>query len=273
MATTADADAATGSKKNRGRDRRMSLSGHLKELRRRLFICAIAIVVAMIGAYFLTEYILDFLTWPIETVREKLGDDFSRLTFSAISDAFNIRMRLSFAVGLVLAAPIWIWQIWAFIMPGLKKREIIYSLSFLGAAIPLFFGGVVTAVLVMPNLIVLMSEFVPEGIAASQIYDANTYLDFILKLILTVGIAYVLPLFLVGLNLAGVMRAKTILKGWRIALVACLVFGMLASPPSDLLTMCILAAILFLLYMAAGVVSWFFDRAKRRRNPELFVEV
>lgn len=250
----------------------MSLGGHLKELRRRLFICAIAVVVAMIGAYFLTEYILDFLTWPIELVREKLGDDFSRLTFSAISDAFNIRMRLSFAVGIVLAAPVWIWQIWAFVMPGLKKKEIIYSVSFMAAAIPLFFGGCVTAVLVMPNLIVLMSEFVPDGVAASQIYDANQYLDFVLKLVLIVGIAFVLPLFLVGLNLAGVLRAKAILRGWRVAIVACLVFGMLASPPSDLLTMCILAAILFVLYMAAGVVAWFFDRRRRRRNPELWVE-
>lgn len=251
----------------------MSLGGHLKELRRRLFICAVAVIVAMIVAYFLTEYILDFLTWPIDTVRDRLGDDFTRLTFSTISDAFNIRLRLSFVVGIVLSAPIWLWQIWGFVMPGLKKREIIYSLSFVGTAIPLFFGGCVVAVLVMPNIIVLLSEFVPEGITASQIYDANTYLDFILKLVLIVGVAFVLPLFLVGLNLADVMRAKTILKGWRIAVVVCLVFGMLASPPTDILTMCILAAILFVLYMAAGAVAWFFDRHKRKKNPELFVEL
>lgn len=251
----------------------MSLGGHLKELRNRLFISAIALVVAMIAAYFATEYIIDFLIRPIETVRDKLGDDFTRLTFSAISDGFNIKIRLAFAVGLVASAPVWLWQIWAFVMPGLKKKEIVYTISFLGAAIPLFFGGCYVAMLIMPNLVVLMAEFVPAGIPASQIYDANTYLDFVLKLVLICGIAFVLPLFLVGLNLAGMISGKAILQGWRFALVACLVFGMLASPPTDLLTMCILAAILFVLYMAAAVVALLFDRRKKKKHPELFVEL
>lgn len=250
----------------------MSLGGHLKELRKRLLIAIIALIVGMIVSFILTDWIIQFLIRPIEIVREELGDDFTRLTYQNITGAFDMRMRISFAVGIVISAPVWLWQVWAFVMPGLKRREIYYTIGFMGAAIPLFFGGCFVALMVMPNVIAIMSQFVPQETFASQIYEAKSYYDFVLKLVVIVGIAFVLPVFLVALNLAGIMRGRTILKGWRVAILVCLVFGMLASPPADMITMLILAGILFVLYMAAGLVSLLFDRAKRRKNPDLFVE-
>ncbi|MGO1769034.1 MAG: twin-arginine translocase subunit TatC [Microbacterium sp.] len=255
------------------RDRRMTLAAHLKELRKRLVIALIALVVGMIVSFILTDYIIDFLIQPVELVRDRLDDEFSRLTYTSIADAFNMRMRIAFAVGLVVSAPVWLWQIWAFIMPGLKRREIVYSFAFMAAAIPLFFGGCVVALLVMPNVIVMMSQFVPQEEFASQIYEANSYYDFVLKLVVIVGVAFVLPVFLVALNLAGVLRGKTIIRSWRGSLIVCLVFGMLASPPADVVTMLILAGILYVLYLAAAVVALLFDRRKRRKNPDLFVEL
>ncbi len=157
------------------RDRRMTLAAHLKELRKRLVIALIALVIGMIVSFILTDYIIDFLIQPVELVRDRLDDEFSRLTYTSIADAFNMRMRIAFAVGLVVSAPVWLWQIWAFIMPGLKRREIVYSFAFMAAAIPLFFGGCVVALLVMPNVIVMMSQFVPQEEFASQIYEANSY--------------------------------------------------------------------------------------------------
>nr|WP_105565530.1 twin-arginine translocase subunit TatC [Microbacterium halophytorum] len=250
----------------------MSLGGHLKELRKRLFIALIALVVGMIVSFIVTDWIIGFLIRPIEIVSENLGDDFTRLTYQDITGAFDMRLRISFAIGIVISAPVWLWQIWAFIMPGLKRREIYYTIGFLGAAIPLFFAGCAVALMVMPNVIRIMSEFVPQEAFASQIYEAKSYYDFVLKLVVIVGVAFVLPVFLVALNLAGIMRGRTILRGWRIAILVCLVFGMLASPPADMITMLVLAGILFVLYMTAGVVSLLFDRAKRKKNPELFVE-
>lgn len=254
------------------RERRMTLAAHLKELRRRLVIALIALVVGMIISFVLTDYIIDFLIRPVELVRDNLDDDFSRLTYTSIADAFNMRMRISLVVGLVISAPVWLWQIWAFIMPGLKRREIIYSIAFMAAAIPLFFGGCVVALLVMPNVIVMMSQFVPQEEFASQIYEANSYYDFVLKLVVVVGVAFVLPVFLVALNLAGVLRGRTIMRSWRGALIACLVFGMLASPPADMVTMMILAGILYVLYLAAAVVAMLSDRRRRKRDPDLYVE-
>ncbi|WP_308421660.1 twin-arginine translocase subunit TatC [Microbacterium album] len=251
------------------RDRRMSLAGHLMELRRRLMIAAIGLVVGMVIAFIVTDPVIDFLLRPIELVAGELGDDFTRLTYTGPTSAFDMRLRISFAIGIVLSAPVWLWQIWAYVMPGLTRREVRYTVGFMAAAIPLFFGGCVVAVMLLPNVLLVMASFVPDAQFASQFYESSGYYDFVFKMITIVGIAFVLPVFLVALNLAGVVDGRAVLKGWRPAFVIALVFGMLASPPADMVTMLILAVILFALYMAAAVVCLAFDRRKRKRDPEL----
>lgn len=269
---TPDADATAGEEEP-SRDRKMTLAGHLRELRKRLMIAAIALIVGMIVSFILTDYVIAFLVQPIELVFEQLDDEFNRLAYTSITGPFDMRLRISFAIGLVISAPVWLWQIWAFVMPGLKKKERWYTVGFMSAAIPLFFGGCAVGLMVLPNIIMIMSSFVPEDALASQIYEASTYYAFVFRLIIVVGVAFVLPVFLVALNLAGVLSGKSILKGWRVGLIVTLVFGMLASAPTDIVTMLVLAAILFALYMAAGVVSLLFDRRRRKRNPDTFVEV
>lgn len=254
-------------------DRRMTLAGHLRELRRRLMIATIALVVGMVVSFFLTDFVIAVLVQPIEEVFARLGDEFNRLAYTSITGAFDMRLRISFAIGLVISAPIWLWQLWAFVMPGLKKKEKWYTVGFLAAAIPLFFAGCAVALMVLPNVIMIFSSFVPAETQASQIYEASAYYGFVFRLIIIVGVAFVLPVFLVALNLAGILSGKSILNGWRVGLIVTLVFGMLASPPTDIITMLVLAAILFVLYMAAGVLSLLFDRRRRKKNPDTFVEV
>ena len=115
-------------------------------------------------------------------------------------------MRIAFAIGLLISAPVWLWQVWAFVMPGLTKKETQYTWGFLGAAIPLFFGGCTVAFFVLPHVIEIMAGFVPTGMA--QFFDYATYYDFVFKFLLVLGIAFVLPVFLVALNLAGVVSGK-----------------------------------------------------------------
>lgn len=255
------------------REKRMTLAGHLLELRRRLMIAALALVVGMVVAYFLTDWVIEWLVYPIREVAEQLGDDFTRLTYSTITGPFDMRIRISFAIGIIISAPVWLWQIWAFIMPGLKKKEIQYTVGFMAAAIPLFFGGCAVAIYLLPRLILVMSEFVPDEQFASQFYDYKAYYDFVFKLITIVGVAFVLPVFLVALNLAGVVSGKSILKGWRFAVIISLVIGMFASSPADVISMVVLGLILFVLYLAAAIVSLLFDRRKRKQNPDLYIEV
>ncbi len=246
----------------------MSLGAHLIELRKRLVISAIALVVAMVVAFLVTDPVIELITEPIRMVAESRGEGASvELMFSTVTSAFDLRFRMAFAIGILLSAPVWLWQVWAFIMPGLTRKEVRYTVGFVAAAVPLFFAGAATGYLVMPNIVKLMAEFVPDGSAA--FYEATYYYDFVFKLLLFVGIAYVLPVFLVALNLAGIMSGRGILKGWRIAVLVAVTFSALATPPADVVSTFLLAGILTLLFFLAAGLSMIFDRRKHKREAAL----
>ena len=187
--------------------------------------------------------------------------------FSTVTSAFDLKLRMSFAIGLLISAPIWMWQIWAFIMPGLTRKEVRYTVGFLAAAIPLFFAGCYVGLVVMPHIVEIMSSFVPEG--AASFYDAQYYYDFVFKLLIVIGVAFVLPVFLVALNLAGIMSGKEILKGWRIAVLVATIFAALATPAADVVSMLMLAGILIVLFFAAAGLSMLFDRRKAKRDAAI----
>lgn len=242
----------------------MSLGAHLVELRKRLMYAAIALVVGMVIAFIVADPIIHFITEPIRIITEKRGDDFSALNFGTITAAFDMRMRIAFSIGLFISAPVWLWQIWAFIMPGLTRKEIRYTVGFVVAAVPLFFAGCYLGVMIMPHVIELMWSFTPEG--ATNFYYAQEYYDFVFKLMIVIGVSFVLPVFLVALNFAGVMSGRAILKGWRWAIVIATVFAALATPAADVVSMLMLAGILVVLFFAAAGLSLLFDKRKRKRD-------
>ncbi|MDN3309606.1 twin-arginine translocase subunit TatC [Microbacterium oryzae] len=252
------------------RDRKMTLGAHLIELRRRLMIAAAALVVGMVVAFIITDPVITLLTEPIAQVARTRGDDFAQLNFDSVTAGFDMRMRIAFALGLLMSAPVWLWQIWAFIMPGLTRKEVRYSVWFMATAIPLFFVGCYVGLLIMPHVIELMASFVPE--AGAQFYKYDYYYDFVFKLLLVLGVAFVSPVFLVAVNLAGIVSGKAIMKGWRIAVVVATAFAAIATPAADITSMLLLAGILIVLYVLAGLVSMLFDRRKRKRHPEMFVD-
>ncbi len=238
----------------------MSLGAHLVELRRRLMISAAAIVVAMIIAFFISDPIIAYISKPFEDVN---NGGLVGLTFSSVTSPFDLRMRIAFSIGLFLAAPIWLWQVWAFLMPGLTRKEIRYTVGFVGAAIPLFFAGCYVATILVPHVIEIMATFTPAG--GNNLYEASKYYDFVFKLMIVVGVAFVLPVFLVALNVAGIMSGKAILKGWRVAILIATVFAAVTTPAADVISMLILGGILIVLYFAAALLSLLFDRRKNKR--------
>lgn len=242
----------------------MSLGAHLVELRKRLMFAAVALVVGMVIAFLVADPIINFITEPVRIIAEKRGDDFSALNFGTITSAFDMRMRIAFSIGIFLSAPVWLWQVWAFIMPGLTRKEVRYTIGFVVAAVPLFFAGCYLGVMIMPHIIELMWSFTPAG--ATNLYSAQEYYDFIFKLMIVIGISFVLPVFLVALNLAGVMSGRAILKGWRVAIIIATVFAALATPAADVVSMLMLAGILIVLFFAAAGLSLIFDRRKRKRD-------
>ena len=137
----------------------MSLGAHLLEFRKRLMLSAAGLLVGMIVAFIVTDPIIAFISEPINRVAEE-SDQLVALTFNSVTAPFDLRMRMAFSLGLFLSAPIWMWQIWAFIMPGLTRKEIKYTLGFLGAALPLFFAGCYVGTLIVPHIIELMATLV-----------------------------------------------------------------------------------------------------------------
>jgi sec-independent protein translocase protein TatC len=243
----------------------MSLAGHLRELRRRFIIAIAALLVSMVVSFFLTDAIIWAMTEPIRVVAAMRGmEDKVGLMFETVTSAFDLKLRISFAVGILLSAPVWIWQIWAFLMPGLTRKEVQYTVGFVAAAVPLFFAGCYVGWLVMPHIVEIMASFTPDG--AANWFQAKYYYDFVFKLILVVGVSFVLPVFLVALNVAGIMSGMAIIKGWRVAVLVVVAFAGLATPAADIVSMLMLAGILIVLYFAAAGVSLLFDRRRAKRQ-------
>jgi sec-independent protein translocase protein TatC len=270
----------------------MSLGAHLVELRKRLTRAALGIAAGLVVGFAI--YNLTWLgnllepmfpgaaaaldgrgTWqaisgPIFDIAVAQGQDAATiaLNFTNITGAIDIQFQVALATGIVLASPIWLFQIFAFFVPGLTGREKRYTFGFFFSAVPLFFAGCVAGWFVLPRIVEVMFQFVPTG--ATTFYDAKYYLDFVLKLLLATGIAFVLPVFLVLLNFVGVLRGMAILKGWRWAVLAIVVFTALATPAADVLSMVLLAIPMTVLYFAAvGVALWHDRIADRRAAAQL----
>src|SRR6187402_356825 len=192
---------------------RMSLGQHLVELRKRLFRSAIAILLGAVAGWFLYSWVWPQLQGPITQVAKTHK---ATINFTNITGAFDVHMQIAITIGLVISSPVWLYQIFAFLVPGLTSREKRYVFGFVFSAIPLFLAGCAAGWYVFPHIVELMASFVPAQ--SASFYDAKYYLDFVLKLVLVVGVAFVLPVFIVLLNFIGILSAKAILKGWRWAI-------------------------------------------------------
>lgn len=240
----------------------MPLGAHLVELRRRLFLAALSIMVGMVAGWFLSDLVLSALRLPIGDLAVA-QDRVASLNFTDVSSAFDLRVQIAFTVGVVVASPFWLYQLWAFIVPGMKRREKQYAVGFAMAAIPLFLAGCAAGWFVLPHMVVLLTGFAPQDTTA--IISARTYYDFVLKLMLAIGVAFILPVFLVLLNFAGVISARAILKSWRIAILAITIFTAIATPAADVVSMFLLAIPMVLLYFAAAAIATVHDRRVARR--------
>ena len=241
-------------------DGKMSLGQHLIELRKRLFRAALAILLGAGAGWFLADRVWDQLRAPILIIA---NSHHASINYTNITGAFDVRLQVGMMLGIVLSSPVWFYQIFAFLVPGLNGRETRYVFGFVFSAIPLFLAGCVAGWLILPHIVELMAGFVPTQ--DSSFFDAKYYLDFVLKLILATGIAFVLPVFMVLLNFVGLLSANAILKGWRWAVLAITLFTAIATPAADPMSMFLLALPMVLLYFAALAVALAHDRTAAKR--------
>lgn len=254
-------------KKSANTEGRMSLAQHLLELRKRLFRSAIGIAIGGIAGFLLSEYVLDVLRQPILEIAESRN---ATLNYDSVTAAFDLRMQIAIYVGIVISSPVWLYQIFAFLVPGLTRKEKRYTFGFFFSAIPLFLAGCAAGFFVFPHIVELLAGFAPDE--DSSIFLAKYYFDFAMKLVLATGIAFVLPVFIVLLNFLGVLSAKGILKGWRIAILVITLFCAIATPAADVFSMFLLAIPMVLLYFTAAGIAYWHDRIAEKRARKLLGE-
>jgi sec-independent protein translocase protein TatC len=238
----------------------MSLGAHLIELRKRLIISGLAIAAGTIGGFIFAPNIWKALSAPINAIADSQN---ATINYTGITEAFDTNLQIAFLVGIVGTSPVWLYQIWAFIVPALLRKERRYALSFIGSAIPLFLAGATFGALIFPRTVTLLLSFAPDDF--STFLTARYFLDFFIKLVLAVGIAFVLPVFLVLFNFIGILSAQGILKGWRIAVLCIVIFTALATPAADPFAMLLLAVPMVALYYIAAGIAWLHDRSVARR--------
>jgi len=252
-------------RRKRSPDGRMSLGDHLRELRRRFVIAATAIVVGSVLGWVEYDWLFDQIMAPLRKLAAERGG-LVNINFGGITQPFTVQIQVALFVGVIVASPVWLFQVWGFIVPGLTKREKRTAMAFVGAAVPLFIGGCFMATKIVPKAVEILLGFTPEG--AANLPDAALYLTFVTRFILAFGLAFLLPVFLVGLNVAHILPARIMLRGWRIAVILIFVFSAMMTPTPDAWTMLALALPMIGLFFAAVGVSTLLDRRRARREPE-----
>lgn len=247
---------------------RMSLGAHLVELRNRLIISAIAIAVGLVAGWIFSDWVWMMLRKPIEDL--KVDGRTALIQYTDVTSGFDTKVQIALFIAVIIASPVWLYQVWAFLAPGLTRREKLYGVGFLGTAVPLFLAGIYAGWMVLPNIVRLMSTFQPTEDAF--FINARTYLEFTVKLLLAVGVGFVMPVLLVLLNFLGVVRGKSILKSWRIAVLIIILFAAITTPAADLMSMFLLAVPITVLFFLATGVAILHDRRVDKRRAKEFAE-
>lgn len=241
----------------------MPLRSHLRELRKRVFYVAVGLVVGATASWFLYETVFGALIHPLRVMAEE-RDEIVAINFSGLFASFDMQLQVSLFLGLLLTSPWWIYQLWAFVTPGLTRTEQHYAIGFLGTAVPLFLGGAAVAWWALPHAVRMLLSYTPAG--AQNLIDAPTYMSFVMRVVLAFGIAFLLPVVMVALNFVGLVAGRSWLRGWRWAIVVVFTFAAIATPTPDPWTMLMVALPMVLLYFAAVWVCTLHDKRVDRKK-------
>ena len=203
---------------------------------------------------------------PIVDLASKPGSNVT-INFPTVVSAFDVRLQVSIFLGIVMSAPVWLYNLWAFITPGLKRREKRYTIGFVVASVPLFIAGTALAWSSLPTFVAVLVGFTPEG--AANVINASEYILFTIRILLVFGLAFVLPVALVMLNFAGVITAQNIIKSWRMAVLISAVVGAIATPVAEPMAMFLLMVPLLILYFLAAGVAFLHDKRVARKIAAL----
>lgn len=240
----------------------MPLREHLVELRKRVGRAAIGLLVGAVVGWLIYPLVFEILQAPVVELQaaEEQG---TRLNFGGVMAPLDMQIKVSLFVGVLITSPWWVYQLWAFITPGLTHRERLVTVGFISAAVPLFLSGAVLAWWFLPQAVGVLTAFTPDD--ALNLISAQEYLTFVMRMVLAFGAGFLLPVVMVALTMVGVVEGSTWLHGWRVAVLLAFVFGAVATPTGDVLSMLVLAVPIMALYFVAVGIGVVIDRRRDRR--------
>ena len=225
---------------------RMTLVAHLSELRRRLVISSAAIAVGVVVGFALYNRITGFL---VHYYRDAIGDPSKKLIVTDPAQGFTTRFKVATYTGLYVASPVWLFQVWRFITPGLSKREKRYAVPFIVSSMLLFMLGAFIAILTLPQALKFLINI--SGKDVEPFFTPAGYLGLVVIMIVAFGICFEFPVVLVALELAGVVSSKALLTHWRAAVVVVVVIAAVATPSQDPYSLFAMAIPMWIFYFAA----------------------
>jgi len=252
--------------KERTHDTAMPLADHLRELRNRLVKSAIAIAAGMTVGWYFYPHIFTWLSAPFTGVitQARAQGHVVTLALTGVADPFVLQLQIAAVAGLVLAAPVWLYQLWRFVTPGLHRHEKRWAVGFALVATPLFLAGAMLAYTVLPFALQLLFGFTPDNV--ENIVSVDKYLSFFLRTILVFGAGFLVPLMLVLLNFAGVLSGRRLMGWWRWIVILVAIFAAVATPTGDPINMALLGCPILILVIVATGVCLLNDRRRARRQ-------
>ena len=247
----------------------MPLLDHLRELRSRVVKSAVAIALGSVIGWFFYNEIITKLSEPVcdlKAAQEMGTDNCGALYINGVLGPLNLQIKVAILAGIIIAAPIWLYQLWAFIAPALHRKEKRNSIFFIVAATPFFTAGAYLGYTILPIAVDVLFGFTPE--ALNNLVKFDDYLDFVMRAILLFAIAFELPVFLITFNLIGFLSGRAILRPWRGWVFGITLFVAGFTPSADPLSMLALAIPLILLYLCSGVFALLNDRRRAKKSNQ-----
>jgi sec-independent protein translocase protein TatC len=228
----------------------MTVVEHLTELRRRLIISILAVFVLGGACYWFAPEIIRFF---LEYYRDVTENQKNAFIFTGPLDAFVTRLKIATYGGIVLAVPVWLWQLWRFITPGLEPREKRYAVPFLVSSIVLFAAGAVVALITLPQALDFLIK--AGGQEQQPLLAADRYLSLVSLMLLAFGLAFEFPVVLVFLLIARVISTDTLRRWRRWAIVLIVTFAAVITPSQDPYSLFFMAVPMYVFYEASIVIG------------------
>jgi sec-independent protein translocase protein TatC len=259
--------------RERNPEGRMPLMDHLRELRNRVVKIALGVLAGAVVGWIFYNWITRFLESPFCTAVNGCKTDVPGhyLQMLGVLDPVYFKFKVVILAGIVLSSPVWLYQIWAFIAPGLYTREKKWTYTFLGAAIPLFALGCFFAFLAMNEGLRFIMDMAPVG--SATVYTWDSYLGYWTAMVLAFGACFEVPLFLVMLNQVRVVTHERFRKWRRYIIFLIFVAAGIASPSPDPVIMLMLGGSVIVLVEAAELIIWFNDKRYARSHPDLYANL